>query len=222
MNTFRFSLTALIVSVLLGSQMGCKKADDPTKGFSAKIQSIIPQADIDKLRQRGMIINEGSQPPNIEGIFASSPHTLVSPYDTDSYSAGYVFNDLVVRFSKQNTADQTAVVDIKNAGSTGTGVGGFLAGNGNQFTFFAEIDLVDGSATAKQVRIFSGEITSTGIKDFYTTLLMKSKNDPTDRLIPVGAARVIKDGDGLASKQSSFRLNADAQPKTAPADDTRR
>ena len=200
-------IISLLCLTLIGN--GCKKNDevDPTKGFSAKIQTLISQSDIDKLRTRGMTINEGSQPPNIEGIFASAPHELVSPYGSDdTYQPGYVFDELVFRFSSQNSTDQSAVVDIKNAGSTGTGLGGFLAGNGNKFTFFAEIDYKNGSVTAKQIRIFSGEITSTGVKDFYTTLLVTSKNDPGNTLIPVGASRILKDGDGVASKRGSFRL----------------
>jgi hypothetical protein len=211
MYTTRYFLTALTLMGLIGSQMGCKKKEDvdPTKGFSAKVQNIISQTDIDKLRTRGMTINEGLQPPSIEGIFAASPYELVSPYDGDSYKAGELFADLILRFSKQNSTDLSATVEIKQGGATANGIGGFLAGNGNKFTFFAEVDLVSGSATAKQIRIFSGEITSTGIKDFYTTLLMKSKNDPSNILIPVGTGRVLKDKDGLASSRSTFRVNGE-------------
>ncbi len=202
----------LFVSLLvLASSCTNKATVDPTKGFSAKIQSIISQSDIDALRAKGMVINEGSQPPSIEGIFASSPHRLVAPYGPkDTYAVGYDFGDLVMRFTGQNATEQTALVEIKNAGSTGSGQGGFLAGNGQKFTFFAEVDLVSGTATAKQVRIFTGEITADGIKDFYTTLLIKSKVDPNDELIPVGSARILKDGDGLASKRSSFRRSVEA------------
>ncbi|WP_157579230.1 hypothetical protein [Spirosoma montaniterrae] len=208
------SLLAVTALCLL-SLSGCKRDEvDPTKGFSNNIQNIISEDDINKLRSRGMLINEGSQPPNIEGVFISAPHTLVSPYDGDSYKVGDTFTDLVLRFSAQNNADQSAKVDLKTGTSTtGSGIGGFISGNGNKFTFFAEIDLKSGSATAKQVRIFSGEVTADGIKDFYTTLLMKSKTDPNDELIPVGAARVIKDGNSLASKRSTFRKAADEVAK---------
>ncbi|MBO0931006.1 hypothetical protein [Fibrella aquatilis] len=212
LSSFSQSVAGLLLVSLLVFASSCKNSSavDPTKGFSAKIQSIISQSDIDALRAKGMVINEGSQPPNIEGIFASSPHRLVSPYGPkDTYAVGHDFSDLIMRFSGQNSTDQTALVEIKNAGSTGSGQGGFLAGNGQKFTFFAEVDLVSGAATAKQIRIFTGEITATGIKDFYTTLLVKSKVDPNDELIPVGSARILKDGDGLASKRSSFRRSAE-------------
>ncbi len=209
MSTSVHTLLAITVFCLLGVS-GCKKNEvDPTKGFSDKIQSIISTDEIAKLRTRGMIINEGSVPPTIEGIYVSSPHELLSGYEGDSYKTGDKFTDLIFRFTNQSSTDKTAKVDIKNGGATGTGVGGFLSGNGNNFTFFAEIDLKSGTATAKQVRIFSGEITADGIKNFYTTLLVTSKVDPNNELIPVGASRIIKDGNSLASSRTTFRAGAD-------------
>ncbi|GAB3509963.1 hypothetical protein GCM10027341_47700 [Spirosoma knui] len=203
--------TVLFMSAICALGLNsCKKDDDPAKGFSAKVRAIISQDEIDGLRARGMIVNEGTQPPNIEGIFVSSPHELVSPYGPDDDSQiGESFNDLIIRFSNQNSSDQSAKVDTKSGSTVGAGVGGFLAGNGNKFTFFAEINSQTGSATSKQVRLFSGEITDTGIKDFYTTLLMKSKTDPDDELIPVGSSRIIKDGDAMASRRNTFRIGAD-------------
>ena len=211
---------ALLPAVVLVSLTGCQSDTvDPTKGFSASIQNLISPADIEKLRARGMPINEGQRPPSIEGIYVSSPHQLVSPYGPDdTYAVGHAFADLVLRFSNQNSTDLTATVDLKNAGSTGSGVGGFLAGNGSTFTFFAEIDLVSGNATAKQVRIFSVEITPDGIKDLYTTLLITGKNDPDNTLIPVGVSRIIRDGNGLASVRSTFRRGADGPAQTGDAD----
>ncbi|RYC72061.1 MULTISPECIES: hypothetical protein [Spirosoma] len=210
---FRVSLAVPALCLLiLGS---CKKDEvDPTKGFSTSIQSLIAQDDIETLRQRGMPIYEGTVPPNIEGIYMSAPHELVSPYGPDdTFRPGDEFTDLILRFSEQTSTDQRAKVELKTGNSTGAGQGGFIAGNGTQFTFFAEIDLKSGAATAKQIRIFSGEMTSDGIKNLYTTLYMKSKNDPSDELIPVGTSRIIKDGDGLASKRTSFRAGADAVEK---------
>ncbi len=207
-NPFRICTITLLLAGFALSLTSCKKDDvDPTKGFSTRIQNIISQEDIDKLRGRGMIINEGSQPPNIEGIFISSPHTLVSPYGTaDTYKVGDVFTELILRFSRQNTTDGSATVETRSGGATGTGIGGFLSGNGNKFTFFAEIDFVNGVVTGKQVRLFSGEITSDGIKDFYTTVFFKSKNDPNNTQLPVGSSRIVKDGNGIASKRTTFRM----------------
>jgi hypothetical protein len=204
--------------LLILISFACKRKvndPDPTKGFSAKIQQIVPQSIIDDLKTRGMPITEGTVPPNIEGIFISKPHTLVTPYGPeDDYKAGHEFADFIMRFSNQNTTDLSVQIETKNAGGVGTGVGGFIAGNGNKFTLFAELNYVSGTVTAKQIRIFSGEITPNGIKDFYTTILIKEKSDPAETLFPVGKSRILKDKDALADKTKAFRLGTDSQPLT--------
>ena len=106
----------------------------------------------------------------------------------------------------------------RNGGSVSTGLGGFISGSGNKFSLFAETDLRDGTATAKQIRVFSGEVTSAGIKDFYSTVLLKEKNDPNNRLIDVGKMRIVKDGDGLASSRSTFRMGVEESGLTNTAD----
>lgn len=210
-------------SLLLGVfifAMACSKKEtvDPNIGFSTQIKNIVPQTIIDDLKTRGMTINEGTVPPKIEGIFLSSPHTLEAPYGTDdTYSKGYVFSDLIMKFSNQKD-DGSVTIETKNAGTTANGLGGFISGNGNKFSIFAELKYVSGSVTATQIRVFSGEITSNGIKDFYTTLLIKEKNDPSGDLIPVGKSRILKDGDGLASTTSSFRIAAGSDLLTLSSD----
>ena len=187
---------------------GKKETVDPTVGFSAQIKNIVPQSIIDDLKSRGMPINEGTIPPKVEGIYKSSPHTLEVPYGTDdSYKKGYEFLDLAMKFSSQKD-DGSLVIETKTGGVLANGVGGFLSGNGNKFSIFAELKYVDGSVTATQIRVFSGEITPTGIKDFYTTIFIKEKVDPNGTLFPVGKSRILKDGDGMASTTSSFRIVA--------------
>lgn len=206
MKTIRTSaLTALLLSSVLLLN-GCKKTD-PAPGLSAQIQEIVSADLLNTMKTQGMPINEGANPPNIEGIFASSPHILVVPYDGDNNKAGFVFSELIMKFSDQNNASDGSVsIDTKSAGTTSTGIGGFISGSGNKFSLFAELDVKYGTATAKQVRVFSGEITPTGIQDFYTTLVIKEKNDPDNLLLAIGKMRIIKDGDGLASKLSAFRI----------------
>ncbi len=213
MKTIRISAIAVLLLSSVLFLNGCKK-NDTEPGLSAKIQQIVPADLLSTMKAQGMPINEGITPPNIEGIFASSPHTLVSTYEGDLTTVGSTFNDLVMKFSGQNTADGSVIVDTKSVGSTSTGIGGFISGSGNKFSLFAEVNVIQGTITAKQIRVFSGEITSTGIKDFYSTLVIKEKNDPSNLLIGVGKMRIIKDGDGFASKRSSFRLAASPNAAT--------
>lgn len=206
-------LTSAIAALLVCSLLflgSCTKKD-PAPKLSAKIQQIVPADLLKAMKAQGMPINEGINPPNIEGIFVSDPHTLASTYEGDSYEVGKVFADFIVKFSNQNNTDGSVSIDTKNGNSIGTGIGGFISGTGNKFSLFAQVDLTSGTATAKQVRVFSGEITPQGIKGFYSTLVIKEKNDPFDEMIGVGKMRIIKDGDGLASKRCTFRLSAEGE-----------
>lgn len=158
-----------------------------------------------------MPIHEGSNPPNIEGIYISDPHILASTFTGDKRSVGYRFASETLRFSNQNSKDLSVAIDVKSNNSVSAGLGGFLSGSGNKFTIFAETDDSFLTVTAKSIRVYSGEITSDGIKDFYTTNVIKEKNDPDNLTIAVGAMRVIKDGDGLAYRTSSFRIGVEKE-----------
>ncbi len=196
--------SALLLCSILLLDSCKKKTPEPT--LSAKIQQIVPATLLNDLKTKGMPINEGLNPPNIEGIFISNPHTLEVPYVGDPNSKGYVFNSLILRFSNQNSKELSVNIDTKSGSTIASGIGGFISGTGNKFSIFAELSVQNGTATGKQVRIFSGEITSQGIKDFYSTLVFTEKNDPNNFFIEIGAARIIKDSDGLASRTNSFRL----------------
>lgn len=183
-----------------------------TNGLSANILSIAPQSVIDDLRLRGMNINEGNTPPALSGFFESKPHVLLSPYGPGDYAVGYEFNSYRYRFYDQNVNAQTISFDEKSSSgtNTATGTGAFLAGNGNKFTLFAQITGITDGVTYKSLTVISGEITSTGIKDFQESFVITEKGpDPTNSVIAVGQGRIIRDGDGLASKVSSLRLSAE-------------
>lgn len=188
-----------------------KEAVDPTKGFSEQIQKIVPQPILDSLQKKGLVINQGTVPPSLEGFFLCSPDVLVSPYGADdSYKVGKVIADYKYNIYGQSADKLTIKLDYKGIGisDVGTGKGSFVSGNGNFFTIFSETSGTNGSLiTYKTVDVYSGEITSTGIKNFqYGFVITEKTGDPNNTvLIAVGKGRVYKDGDGLAEKVSSYR-----------------
>lgn len=184
---------------------------NPEPALSTKIQQIVPSDLLAKMKAQGMPIHEGTNPPNIEGIYISDPHILASTFTGDSRSVGHKFASETLRFSNQNSKDLSVAIDVKSNNSISAGIGGFLSGSGNKFTIFSEINVSYLTATAKTISVISGEITSDGIKDFYTTNVIKEKNDPDNLTIAVGAMRVIKDGDGLAYRTSSFRIGVEKE-----------
>lgn len=207
------ALAALLLSTVLFLD-GCKKKD-PEPGLSAKIQQIVPQVALDDMKAKGMIINEGNSPPNIEGIFEGNPFTLLTPYGPeDSYAKGRVTTSYRWRFTGQKNDD--VQVEEKQLGGTGssTGTASFLAGSGKKFSLFGQLIGTQGNASYKQLVVISGEITDTGIKDFQYALLFTEKTGAgSGNLIPINKARIWIDGNQLASKTTTFRIGAIDNPQ---------
>jgi hypothetical protein len=206
-------MKSTLIFGLLVFAIGCGKKEtvDPTKGFSEQIQKIVPQSILDSLQKKGLVINQGTVPPSLEGIFLCSLNELVSNYGAgDSYKTGDLFADYKYKIYEQSTDKLTIKLDYKGIGTSdnGIGKGSFVSGNGNFFTIFSETSGTSGSLiTYKALDIYSGEMTSTGIKNFQKGFVLTDKtNDPNNTsLIAVGKGRVFKDKDGLAEKANSFR-----------------
>ncbi|AQG78890.1 hypothetical protein [Spirosoma montaniterrae] len=211
MKTYaRFLFAAFTAAALLGGVTSCKK-DEAAPGLSAKIQNIVPQAALDDMKAKGLVINEGNTPPNIEGVFEVSPFTLLAPYSSeDTYSKGRVVSNYRYRFTAQN-GDEVKMEEKQVGGSnTGTGTASFLSGSGNKFTLFGQVVGTSSGIANKYLTVITGEMTATGIKDFqYATLITEKTGDVDNlRLIPVNKSRVWIDGNQLASKTNAFRLAA--------------
>jgi hypothetical protein len=221
MCTTRYFLTTFALLGLLGSQMGCKKKEDvdPSKGLSTRIQNIVPAAALADLKAKGMIINEGTQPPNIEGIYLASPYRVLAPYGpNDSYAKGRVLADYKYRFYEQTGED--IKINYKGGGATGTGTGAFVSGFGNKFTLFVAATGNNGAgATYKSLEVYTGEISTGGIINYQDSFMVTEKNDPNNTMLPVNQARVLEDGDGLASRTTTFRMAAEGESNvpTGPA-----
>lgn len=212
----RNSLLPLALGVLLLALNGCKKKED-VPPLSAKIQRIVPASILDDLKAKGLVVNEGNQPPNIEGIYLASPYRLLSPFGPDdSWQKGRVVADYKYRFYDQRGDD--VKLDYKSgAGSDqASGVASFLAGSGDTFSLFGEQTGGSNGISYKEVSVVSGEITPTGIKNFqYAFVLTEKGPDPSDKLIAVGKSRIFEDGDALAAKTSAYRLAADGPTPNA-------
>ncbi len=197
-------LRLLALSTLLVA--GCQKKDD-----AAPLDSLskIPQNFLSDIKSRGMLIHEGSQPPTIENIFLISPDQLLSPYGPDDmYQKGEIITDHKFQFTNQ----QGNRVSSEEK-EIGTGVSNnfeaYIEGSGNLFTLFAEIKHMSESVEYTTLEIISGEITATGIKNFQKANLVVAKGaDPDGDVLDVGQGRIWEDGDGVASKVSSFRVAA--------------
>lgn len=207
----RLSAKVVAIGFLLAVFVGgCKKSDvDPSKGLSTKIQGIVPKAILDDMKAKGLAVNEGSQPPQLAGIFIASPYTLLSPYGTeDGWQKGKVISDYKFRFYDQ-VGDEVKL-DFKQSSETATGLGSFVSGFGNKFTIFAQTKGTQNGIQNTQLSVISGEIGADGIINFqYAFTFTEKTGDASNSvLIPVGKSRIWEDGNKLANKTSSFRMAA--------------
>ncbi|MRS65499.1 hypothetical protein [Larkinella terrae] len=205
LNQFRPGFLVMLgVFALAG---GCKKDNEPTSGLSAKIQTIVPQATLDDLKAKGIRINEGSAPPNIEGIFVVNPMRLLSPYNSDdTYSKGRVIDDQTYKFYEQSGS--TIKMEFKEGTTKRPVSTGELSGSGNKFTLFINTNqtLMPENIDYSTLRVISGEIGTGGIINFQTATTLTKKNGDSKNLIliPINQARVWEDGDQLAKKVSTY------------------
>jgi hypothetical protein len=183
--------------VMFIASCGKKETVDPAVGFTAAVQKVAPQATIDALRKLGMTINEGTVPPNVTGIFLESPTILFATYTGDTKKVGDKVTDYTYKFYEPSADNTTIKVSYKtNIGDNATGLGSVVAGNGSKFTIFSELTNTSGEI---YINIISGEITSTGIKNWQDSYVKKSELEKN---------RIYTDGDGFSELKTTFRLAA--------------
>jgi len=151
-----------------------------------------------------MPVFEGSDPPDIQGIFYESPHTLkASNHIGDSIT--YVYNPWKFQLSNQDFETKSISLDFKSGKSIGYGLTSFLSGSGNNFTLFAKVLADKNGYKSEYIRIISGTITEEGIDGCHIAFFMVDDyGDPADQYIAEGECRVLYDSDGLAERQEEF------------------
>ena len=180
----------------------------PITGLTPDIQSYFPVYAYTALKEKGMTINTGNTPPNIEGIYEIKPYIIVSPENpTDvTYKAGYDFGQVKFKFT---TVSKDKVTIEYSVGGVVRGSGyGYVLGTGNKFSVFLYINGKSGTfgnEAFQSADIISGEMNSTGIKDALHGFIITSKTKLLgSELVDVGKGRTLKDGDGLASKSETL------------------
>ncbi len=186
--------------------------------FSTDIQRLVPLSTIQKVRELGVTIYDGRTPPNVEGIYLLARNYMTKSSVPDEASKPDGFADYKLRIYRQNQTNLTASLDTKtinqnngNVISSATGQGTLLAGNGNFFSLFVVLESkeTNGTTRSRSLQVFSGEITSSGIRDLQFTLFMLDDyGDINDDLIPVNTGRAFKDNDGFSERVGSFRVAA--------------
>ncbi len=183
-----------------------------TSNLSDDIKKIVTQAQIDLIKSRGMPIYESNTVSKIDGIYELNPDVLVTGYNSNDYKPGELFSSYRYQFTNHDTKAQTVSLDYSNKDDLGAdaakGYTSYISGAGNKFTAFVVLSGISSSIPYKTLVVISGEMTSTGIKDFQLARLLTEKTGDTNdvKLVAVGSLRTFKDGDGLASKVDTIKL----------------
>ena len=181
-----------------------------------RINQIIPEELLEEL-EKYIPIYDGINPPNVEGQYVMSPEELV--YDsTNGYSVGYVFSDLYFQCYNQNMENNTLDYREEQGNTSGVGTGAFISGEGDDFSVFFNTEKIapfsDYTVYYKTALVLSGTKTAEGIKNLSRAFVVVEKSsDPEHHIIPEGAIRVLKDGDGLCSLTTHFNSPARIQEK---------
>lgn len=174
-------------------------------GLSRAINDLVPEEILAKMVALGMPINTGGVPPKIDGNQYKGSPMILKATNIVGESTGRQIKDFFVTFSEQNNNSLTVKIDFTTGTESGTGVGSYMAGNGNNFTIFSQVDVEDvkqvQGVKSKTVMVISGKWTSTGIEDLHTSVFMlDDKGDPNDVWIEVGEGRIFYDRDGFSEK----------------------
>jgi hypothetical protein len=188
-------------------------------GLTGSINEIVPPETLDKLQELGIEINGGNTPPDIEGTYLANPLVLVKNMASTQIAEQW---DMYVTFSNQNNTSLTVNADytMKSQGAwwttqtmSASGPGSFIVGEGNKFTVFVDGRRSSSASrvTGNTVEIFSGEISSEGIKNYHWAVIMVDDNgDPDNVWIDNGDCYMKKDSDGF-----SERVPASEAPRKA-------
>ena len=182
----------------------CSKSDD-YKHFDIpeEAKAIISDKFLAEMEANGMTINEGMNPPDIQGIFDAGNLQLVySNLEKEQKTIGKLSSRYRFKFyDQQNIKVKTSYISDDD---TASGQGSIISGSGNKFTAYLRVNGSTSLATYKMAIVISGEISSEGGKDFKLGICMIEKDDPTKDLMDIGTIRVWVDQDKFAARKQKY------------------
>lgn|SRR5690625_2072864 len=187
----------------------CSKDDDGKSGnsydFDGTIETIrdfVGSDLLDTIVDMGMVINPGTNPPDVKGTYLASPLILIATNVPDDYELGFRFPDSHIEIRNQRKFEVDFYED--HANTTGLGEGSFVSGDGDKFSLFVQVETtLETGEVADLIYIISGRISPEGIHDYKNALFMVDDRGNAPPFLKTGEGRVVEDGDGLAERQTS-------------------
>ena len=203
LNRYFMLMVAIIVAMNFTARSKTDENDDKKlneDGLTQDVLKILKGGVLEKLKELGIEINGGNKPPNIEGTYSLIPDMCVkSTVPGDSW-VGLRMVDAELTFSEQNNSKLTVLTYFdESGGQGGKGTGSFITGSGNKFSVFVKMTGHLNGLPLETIDVYSGEISSSGIKNYHCAQIVTKGNIYTT--IPEGEGRLFNiGGAGLAER----------------------
>lgn len=191
---FTMCMAAFCYVILLTS---CEKKEE--LDLSKDIKNIVPDTTLNKIINLGMFVNKGTKPPKITNIYKAAPFILKATNVPNDWNLGTAFADYKFKLYDQDNDKLSIKLDYIGGPETGTGIGGFISGDGDNFSVFVKVHAVNSGSPCEMLHIISGTITAEGIKDFYfANFMIEDYGDPKNVWMAEENGRVFYDSDGVS------------------------
>ncbi len=207
----------LLLSVMVfscGTDSTDVGSNDLIDGLSPQIWQIVDEDLISTFEDSlSMTIHRGDNPPDIVSALLGSqakakannsvtvvmrPFELVETLVPNDPCAECSWYDLYIMFNEQDMANNEMTIRMRHIEEPEIAPeGGFISGDGNNFSVFIEQTQDFDGQIVELVSLFSGTVTSGGIVDPQLAGVMVENSGVPGRL-PNGTGRSYKDGNDLA------------------------
>ncbi len=172
----------------------------PIEDVPDGVNELLTSEDVEALRAVGMQVYTGDTPPWIEGDYLLD--TLTISYDDVSGAIGAPIIETYLGFHDQDNDDGTLDTSLHDAISDGTGLGGFVSGEGDCFTVWVRFDghNFPDDCVYQMAQLFSGCVDDAGIEDLQFGYVLVDRSGPCQDTVPIDHRRVMDEVDGLAER----------------------
>ncbi|WP_314297445.1 hypothetical protein [Capnocytophaga gingivalis] len=186
--------------------VSCSRSEDPRHfNIPQEAREIISDRLLEEMESNGMQINEGDNPPDIQGIFQTGSYKSIYT-NVKGDMIGETYLPYRYKFYEQNgiKIKTDYIAEGNRRFDIATGEGTIISGSGNKFTVYMKVKGNNDGALYKEAKVFSGEITPEGIRNIQMGLCIVEKDDPKGELIPVGGIRVFNNESSLAVRKQNY------------------
>ncbi len=202
MKTLKNLSLLLLLSVFTFS---CSDDDDGDSsafdGSQQAIEEFFSPELVDALEDLGFILNQGSNPPNIEGVYLASPFVLINS-TVPGQTVPYTSLDMLITFENQDNSSLTIDYHYDQIIATGSGYGSFVTGNNNKFAVYLKTVITFENNSADSAVAISGTITDSGIENLQMAgLMLDNKGNPSGFFNENNTGQLFYDSDEFSPEQ---------------------